>query len=145
LVPTYFQESISPAITPPKIPALLFLFRHMQGISILFRQQILLHVLQCISKRKSVCVSVCLKTCLSVHLSVRLYIFLSVYFSVCLGIFCLLFLYLCVCLSGYLSICISVCLPLFSWDWKEVKPETPWIDWVVTSHSAQTILRSPHC
>jgi hypothetical protein len=93
LVPTYFQELIFPAITPPKIPALLltlFLFRHMHRYKyILFRQQILLYVLQCFSKRKSVCV-----ICLSENQSVCLGIFLSVYPSICISV--------------YLDICLSV-------------------------------------
>ncbi len=72
-----------PAITRPKIPALiltLFLFRHMHiGISILFRQQILLYVFTMYFEKK-----ICLCVCLSVYLSVYLYICLSVYLSVSL-------------------------------------------------------------
>ncbi len=80
LIPTYFQESIFPAITRPKIPALiltLFLFRHMHRYKYIIPLTDIAICLAVYFEKK-----ICLCVCLSMYLSVYLYICLSVYLSV---------------------------------------------------------------
>jgi hypothetical protein len=84
LVPTYFQESIFSAITRPKIPALILTLFLFRHMQVYYSVNSYCYLFFALYEKK-----ICLCVCLSENL------------SVCLGIF----------LSVYPSICISVCLP----------------------------------